>query len=283
MTIELVSEARLGSTGNEDLAGYANGAAWILDGASVPASLAGDGPDARWYVQRLSASIAQGLIDGDDRKLRELVGAAIATVAAAGQLVFPRKQDAAWPSATVALVRLRDGALDYFVLGDSPLLIAGIDGVELIADRQLRQVAPDLRARIRKLLGAGGGYESEEHQRLVRELVVVEREMRNVEGGYWIASADPAATDRGVTGSIPPGEATAIALLTDGMARALDPLRLEPSPGTLMERLLRPGGPAACLRAVRQSETGDPDGRHYPRTTVSDDATALVWSDLPRH
>jgi hypothetical protein len=124
------------------------------------------------------------------------------------------------------------------------------------------------------------GFDSPAHQKLMGELVECERAARNQPGGYWIASHNPSAAFEAVQGTARIGQESGavrrVALLTDGARRAVRPLGLYHSWDGLMRALVTEG-PARCIEAVRGAEASDPDGRRFPRSTSSDDATALVW------
>jgi hypothetical protein len=66
-------------------------------------------------------------------------------------------------------------------------------------------------------------------------------------------------------------------LLSDGASRLVDPFGLATWEELLA--LLDENGPDELLRQVRAAEAGDPEGRQWPRTNRSDDATA-VYLDL---
>ena len=62
-------------------------------------------------------------------------------------------------------------------------------------------------------------------------------------------------------------------LLSDGASRLVDPFGLA-TWGELLA-LLEESGPDELLRQVRAAEAVDPEGRQWPRTKRSDDATAI--------
>ena len=69
-------------------------------------------------------------------------------------------------------------------------------------------------------------------------------------------------------------EVRRVALLTDGAARAVDPLGICDWPGLMA--LLASGGPQELIRQVRTAESKDPDATRWPRNKIHDDATAAV-------
>ena len=62
-------------------------------------------------------------------------------------------------------------------------------------------------------------------------------------------------------------------LLSDGASRLVDPFRLATWEELLA--LLDESGPDELLHQVRAAEAVDPEGRQWPRTKRSDDATAV--------
>jgi len=279
--VAFATAPRPGKPNNEDLVAAIDSAAWVLDGSSVPPGLPSCcDRDAVWYVRRLSAGIAAALAD-EAVDLQPAVAAAISAVTAKHEAACPAGKDrrVLGPSATIALVRHRGNALDYLLLGDTALLLETDQGVTHQSDRRLAQIAPELRERLRAHLRNGGGYHSPRYRELLASLVETERALRNAHGGYWIASNDPGAAYHGITGScavgIGPGEVRRFALLSDGFERTVALFGHHASWADLMAALVR-DGPAKCLAALRDAEAADPQGRRYPRTTASDDASALV-------
>jgi hypothetical protein len=94
---------------------------------------------------------------------------------------------------------------------------------------------------------------------------------RNRPGGYWVAAADPVAATQAITGSLARKELPRAVLLSDGASRLADVFGLATSNELLM--LVDESGPGELLR--RAAEAADPQGRQWPRTKSSDDATAI--------
>jgi hypothetical protein len=145
----------------------------------------------------------------------------------------------------VVLVRWGGERLDYLVLSDSVLLVEGAGG-------EVRAVLDD---RIDRLRAAG----------------VRVAPLRNLDGGFFTAAADPAVASRAVTGSLPLASVRAFAALTDGAARAVEVFRADDWAATFA--LLRKAGPQALLARVRAMERAQPSPAQGKR---HDDATAAL-------
>jgi hypothetical protein len=279
--VAFASVPRPGKARNEDLVAAVDGVAMVLDGASVPAGMpACCDRDAAWYVRHLAAALLAALSGDGTPDLKAALAEAISTtdrIHAAG--CTGKDRNAMGPNATVVLVRRHGDRLDWLVLGDSTLLLDTGQGIAYHCDRGVKTIEPELRERIFTQLRNGNGYNDPAHRRTLAAIVESERRLRNTPDGYWIAGADPAAAAHSLTGSYrigtQPGQVRRFALLSDGAERAVTMFGLYPSWEGLLDALATEG-PAACIAAVRAAEAADPDGRHHPRTKLSDDASALL-------
>jgi hypothetical protein len=273
--------ARPGKAVNEDLVAVVGNTAWLLDGASVPEGL----PqccelDAAWYVGQLGTALTVGLARADGAiSLADVLAHAIEAVTDLHQERCDQAGRGTGPSATVTVTRWQRDRLDFLVLGDNTLLLDLGDEVQALSDQRLKQVAAKIRSELADLLRTGCGYDDRGVQALRRELVQAERAARNVQGGYWIASDDPEATEHAITGSRPIGEAPEslrrIALLSDGVERGLSLFGLWSSWDKLLGAL-DDDGPEAVIAAIRTVEADDRQGWRYPRSSWSDDASAVL-------
>jgi hypothetical protein len=112
---------------------------------------------------------------------------------------------------------------------------------------------------------------SASHLRRRVRLTTALRRARNRPGGYWVAAADPMAATQAITGSLARKELHLAVLLSDGASRLVDVFGL--ATWSELLALLDDGGPAELVGRVRVAEAADPQGRRWPRTKSSDDAT----------
>jgi hypothetical protein len=276
------TDPRPGKVVNEDLLAVIGNAAWLLDGASVPNGL----PqccslDAAWYVRQLGAALTIGLAHASSATLVNILVDSIEAVTDRHREQCAQAGRGVGPSATVTMARWENDGLDFLVLGDSTTLLDLGNEVQAISDRRLKQVAAEIRSEIADLIRTGCGYKDRGVQALRRELVQAERAARNAEGGYWIASDDPSAAEHAIIGSRRIGEAAGslrrIALLSDGVERGVSLFGLWPSWEKLLAAIDR-DGPETCIEAIRAVETEDRQGWRFPRSSWSDDASAVLVS-----
>jgi hypothetical protein len=140
------------------------------------------------------------------------------------------------------------------VLSDCVLLLEAPDGA----------VTPVLDDRLARLPRA-----------LLRSDVVVDTRVRNKEGGFFTAAADPAVAARAVTGTLPRDRVRALAGLSDGAARWTE--MFHEGDWTDLFGLVREEGARALVRRVRERERADRDGRAFlGRGKIHDDATVVL-------
>ena len=250
--LELCNVAAPGKAHSEDLVQTADSAAWLFDGASAhdDADACND-HDASWFVCQLSQALGAQLSRPPDRDLRHVLATAIDLVNTLHTQLCPQVPTGHGPSATAVIVRRREQALEYLVLGDSTLLIQTTDGgVHHHSDKRLSTIAPDVRNSIHQGLHDGCCYNHAAHHDRLRALHAAERAMRNRDGGYWITGDDPRAATHSVTGQYnltnTAAAAHRVALISDGIERAITHLHLYNDPHDLLDSLFDPGGAWRC-------------------------------------
>ncbi|MEU6544123.1 protein phosphatase 2C domain-containing protein [Streptomyces sp. NPDC046859] len=256
MRTELVSESGDPDRANEDFASVAlpasgrGGALVVLDGVTPPRGATGCRHSVHWFTARLGGALTELTVSLPDVPLADVLGHAVARTAEAHagtcDLSHPRT-----PQATVALARWSAGAVEYLVLSDSVLLVEARDGtVTALLDDRLARLPRSALA-------------TDAH---------IDAHLRNKEGGFFTAAADPAVAARAVTGTLPRGEVRTLAALSDGAARWVERFRQGDWGDCL--GLVRKEGAGALVERVRALERD-----HRGRGKRHDDAT-VVYVEL---
>lgn len=268
MNVDVAERAGVGLDGqprpSEDVVVALPNAVVLLDGAT--AVLPG-GRSGGWYASRLAGALAGRLTGYPAMDLADLLAAAILAVTRENDLV-PGEA----PSSTVAIARWSDDAVEGLVLADSPVVAVTDDGPEVLADERLARVprtGPGYRARLRD----GGGYGAE-HVAALRTAASNVGRLRNTEGGFWVAEADPDAAYQAVRATWPRAEVRQVLLASDGVSCGVDDYGLFDWPGVV--DLVDAQGPQAVLDAVRAAEESDPNGERWPRPKIHDDQALAV-------
>jgi hypothetical protein len=176
------------------------------------------------------------------------------------------------PSSTVAIARAGTQTVDLLVLGDSPIYIATPAGTEVLRDTRLARLPSKSRAAALARLATGAGHDSTHHE-LVTAMQRERAPMRNVEQGFWIAEAVPAAGARALTRGYLRSNVLWCALLTDG---ADEPLSYLGTPIHDLAELdeMRLAAVLASLHAWEADH--DPHGYRLPRFKRHDDKTIAI-------
>lgn len=259
MRTELVSDGGDRARPNEDFASVGlpacgqGGSLVLLDGVTPPRDGAGCLHSVPWFTARLGGALTELTVSLPDVPLDEALALAIARTAEAHaetcDLSHPRT-----PQATVVLARWSPRSIEYLVLCDATLLLASPDGA-------VTAVRDDRLARLPRAL--------------LRSADVVDGTLRNKEGGFFTAAADPSVAARAVTGTVPRAGVASLAALSDGAGRWTE--LFGQGDWTDLYAVLREEGAHTLVERVRALERAD-DAAGRPvlgRAKTHDDATAV--------
>lgn len=262
MAIQVVSVSGYPDGRNEDyvaVAAEADEVAVVVDGVTPPRDGdTGCRHTVSWFAEHLGSTLLRTAVADRDRPLADCLAGAIRDTAARHESTCDLSHRRT-PQATVAALRRGTDRIEYLVLSDAALLLAGRDGVVTpVLDGRLNDVRarPEVRAaRARSLAEYGNLLE----------------ELRNAPDGYFTAAADPGVVTRAVTGSVPTADIAAAAVLSDGATRWTEVFRF--GDWTALFKVLRTEGAQALVDRVRAAEAADPDRTAFPRGKQYDDAS----------
>lgn len=261
MRTELVSEPGAPTRPNEDFAAVAlpaggqGGTLVLLDGVTPPPTDYGCRHSVAWFSSRLGGTLTELSVSQRDSPLPDVLSQAISRTAEAHtqtcDLSHPRT-----PQATVVLARWSATAVEYLVLSDSALLFEAPDG----------SVTAVLDDRLSRLPRAS-----------LATAAIADSTVRNKEGGFWTAAADPSVAVRAVTGTVPREKVRALAALTDGATRWVERFR-EGDWGDCFT-FIRKEGAGALVDRVRELERADVERRFLGPSKTHDDSS-VVFAEL---
>ncbi|MFG2893918.1 hypothetical protein [Streptomyces sp. NPDC048248] len=262
---------------NEDYASVAlpasgqGGALVLLDGVTPPEGDYGCVHPVSWFTARLGGAMLELSGSHPDMTLPEALSAAISRTAAIHRdscdLSHVRT-----PQATVVAVRWSEDTVEHLVLSDSALLLERTDGsVQPVLDSRLDELPPRARAQRDAVRALPRG--SAERAAAGREYGRAVEALRNAEGGFFTAAADPSVAARAVTGTTPRAEVRSLTALSDGASRWVEVFHQ----GSWADcvQLVTQQGPQALIDRVRAAEAADPEGTAHPRGKARDDAAVI--------
>ncbi|WP_217239400.1 protein phosphatase 2C domain-containing protein [Streptomyces sp. AC555_RSS877] len=262
MRMELVSEPGDPARPNEDFAGVAlpasglGGVLVLLDGVTPPRDATGCLHPVPWFTSRLGGALTELALSCRDVTLPDILSRAILRTAEAHHttcdLSHPRT-----PQATVVVARWSPESVEYLVLSDSALLIESPDGT----------VTAQLDDRLSRLPRSALATDA-----------LVDSTVRNKEGGFFTAAADPSVAERAVTGVLRRSEVRALAALTDGATRWVERFR-EGDWGDCFT-FVRKEGAGDLVERVRELERGDAESREFLGRGKTHDDASVVYVEL---
>lgn len=262
MRIELATAPGSPERPNEDWVSVAlpasgqGGTLVALDGVTPPRGDDGCTHGVPWFTTRLGGALAELSGSRRDMTLVDALAKAIRRTADAHRdscdLSHVRT-----PQATVVMARWGgpDQDVEYLVLSDSTLLLESPDGaVRAVLDDRLDRLP-------REALRTHASADA----------------LRNAEGGFFTAAADPSVAVRAVTGSVPRDRVRAVAALTDGASRWVD--MFGEGDWAQCVALLRKEGAQGLIDRVRELEETAGTRTAVIRWKLHDDASA-VFAEL---
>lgn len=257
----MTSVAKRPDRANEDFTGAVPTAVVLLDGAGIPGTESICRHGVAWYAGRLGGSLLGLLSLNRDRGLPALLAEAIERVTDEHRDTCDITSPIS-PSATVAVLRLSDGLVEYLVLGDSVVVLDRAHRAPLVVSDPREEIVSGPYRSALDAVPEGG----DEYRRVLGDL----RANRNRPGGFWVAKDDPGAADEAITGSCPVSALTGAVLLSNGASRLVDRFRLADWPYVMT--VLASDGPAEIIDRVRRAEA-----RH---AVPADDSTIAYCTDL---
>ncbi|MEV6956428.1 protein phosphatase 2C domain-containing protein [Streptomyces sp. NPDC051183] len=257
MRIDLASVPGSPERPNEDWVSAAvpasgGGVLVTLDGVTPPRGEVGCAHGVPWFVTRLGGRLTELSGSRRDMPLSRILAESITATAGAHRDTCDLSH-VRTPQATVVVVRWDEEWVEHLVLSDSVLLLQAPGGeVTAVLDDRLDRIP-------REALRTADRADA----------------LRNAEGGFFTAAADPSVAARAVTGRTPRSQVRAVAALTDGASRWTDTFR-EGGWAECMA-VLRKEGAHGLIGRVRALESAP--GRPLARGKRHDDASA-VYAEL---
>ncbi|MFH8613844.1 hypothetical protein ACH4E8_02060 [Streptomyces sp. NPDC017979] len=262
MRIELATSPGSAERPNEDWASAAlpasgqGGSLVVLDGVTPPTGDDGCAHGVPWFTAHLGGALLELSTTRPDLSLTEILSTAIRRTADSHRQTCDLSH-VRTPQATVVLARW-GGPLDdveHLVLSDSALLVEAPGG-------EVRAVLDDRLDRLpREALRTHASADA----------------LRNAEGGFFTAAADPSVAARAVTGRTPRAEVRSLTALTDGASRWVD--MFKEGDWAQCVALVRREGPQGLIDRVRAVETATEERTEVIRWKLHDDA-AVVFAEL---
>ncbi|MGL5439179.1 MAG: protein phosphatase 2C domain-containing protein [Filifactoraceae bacterium] len=272
MKIDLISLVSTKGSGkvNEDIAKFVGQSAYVLDGATGlnGRNLVGEKSDAYWLVNFWDRYLSQ-CVNGQD-SLRDIVYRGIELSFEEYSLKIGDKKVTKidYPSAAIAIVRLRDKKLDYFILGDCSVVTKVGDKLTFYMDDKISYLDNSIYKKM-KSLNKNKRLNHEEVKSILMTDIISNRLQKNTVGGYWILEFMTEAVDNGIIGEIEVSNGMEVAIMTDGFSAIVDKYHIINTSEAFNE------GIEKAIKRLREFENLDKEVKKIPRFKVMDDASCI--------
>lgn len=267
---------------NEDKIGYFNNYIWLMDGVTcLSDSLTGELSDSKWFVDKFSEILVQNL--DDSLKLKEILKKTVVKSYEAYRTVtnYQVIEKNQYPSSSLIILRQKGDQLEYYLLGDSTLIIENGQKVIHLTQDTLGEFEKVILQKISHTFISQ--KISFEEARKAHSLEILEkRSQRNEEGGYYILSFEQNALDYGLQGELEIRQPLYFLMMSDGFSRYLELFNRVENCFKFMESV-RERGLSTIGKELYDIEEYDSDCMHYLRFKKRDDTTCIYGAidELP--
>lgn len=263
---------------NEDTVGFTKTSAFIIDGASglTRTNVTNSENDVYWYITQWKEVLKTNL--DADKNLKEILKDSIKIIRSRFYSIADKEKVNAldYPSAAIAIVRLRNNNIEYFILGDCSIVLKHVDGkVYYLKDDRVTKldnlVIKNIIEEYQNNMNEDKIFKgfSEKTLDMLRE----NRLKKNTDTGYWILEFDEKAIDEGIYGSFPATDSVGAVLMSDGFSAAIDNYRLI-DVNSIFD-YVKIYGLEKIYNSIKDIEEDDIDCIKYPRLKKSDDCSAI--------
>lgn len=259
---------------NEDIAYASDFCGWIIDGATGLNNkiLTPSDSDAKWYAEQWHGYLLKNISNMDiDLKTMISNGIDIIKEQFYNEICASRVDKLDIPSGCIAVIRLRNDKIEYFVLGDCLILYKKGNTSLIIQDDKLKKFDGEVIKLISKLMSEGQTF-PEARQRVKNQLIR-NRLLRNTSEGYWVLEFDKSTVDNAVYGEIEDINPIKLLLMSDGFYSICDTFNLIEYNDLITA--VEDKGLEYLYRILRNTENLDSECVMYPRLKKSDDSSAV--------
>ena len=233
--------------------------------------------DAAWYSETLKNYLVEHI--NDKLNLKELMRNAIIAIDNEYNKFPGTENITSKPSAAIALYRIADDVLEYFVLGDCSIILRNSNN-ELLHLHQ-DDISNLDQININKMVVIANelGIDVADALPLIQEDLLRTRLTQNTEGGYWIVSNCPEAVDHALYGEVPAENIEQIAAMSDGFSQIFDTFGILEI-DELMDRL-ETTPLQEFINILNIAKESDPKCNAFPRFKPADDKAIVFWTRRP--
>lgn len=263
---------------NEDIAYAENNYGWVIDGATGlnKTNLTGSKGDVYWFVNEWNNYLKDNILD-KSKDIKEIVSKGMDFIGnkfnKISSLKYPDKVDL--PAASIAIIRINNNKVEYFLLGDCTLIVENNNGKSSIIKQTLLDKLDNIaKAEMNKLMLNEGISFIEARQR-INPLLIKHRLLKNTPEGYWTLGFDRNAVENSLYGYLDLEECKKALLMSDGFSAIFDNYKYIEADNLIS--IIEKQGLHQVYKTIRLIENEDADVVKFPRFKKSDDSSAVIF------
>ena len=260
---------------NEDCVYLQDDFGFVLDGATglTNDNVTPEKSDARWFTREFTHFLAENLKD-KNKTIQNILKEGIAKINAKFNSFCGSKEIKVKPSSTIALFRINNNDIEFFVLGDCVFLIRDNDNkIQVLTTSDLSKLdAQNIKTLVKR--AKENNVDVVNARSLVTDELIRTRLSQNTKGGYWTLSDNTEAIDNALYTKIDKTKIKQIIAMSDGFSQIFDLFKLY----TVEEfaNQIKNGRPIEELyKELYDAQEKDYTCNNYPRFKLRDDTTIL--------
>jgi len=261
-----------GQTHNEDAVFVCDKFGFVIDGATglLKENISSMPSDAQWFSQTLKNYLIEHL-PNLSISLKTVIKNAIIEIDKLYNQFDGSKMVKSKPSAGIALFRINNNILEYFILGDCSLIIR--DNKNKLKHLKLDDLSKLDETNINKMkkIATEKNINVIEARSLINDHLIKTRLSQNTKGSYWIISDNPNATKHALCGNIALKNITQLVGLSDGFSQIFDKFNYYTKEELLQNLCNLPI--EKIYKTLWNLQEEDKFCNNYPRFKIRDDAS----------
>lgn len=258
---------------NEDAVYVCENFGFVLDGATglLKENVSPNKSDAAWFTQTFKDYFIKHLGD-TSKSIQEIVRQGIELIDNQYMSFKGAENVKSKPSSGVAIFRLNNNKIEYFILGDCTLIVRKSNNIieQLKLDDLPRLDAINIDKLVK--VAKENNINVVDARSLINDDLVKTRLMQNTDEGYWILSDNTDAPYHALTGEFSSDEITQIVGMSDGFSQIFDTFNIC-TKELLLDNLKNGISIEELYKVLCTAQDLDASCNNYPRFKLRDDAT----------
>ncbi|MBQ8425392.1 MAG: protein phosphatase 2C domain-containing protein [Clostridia bacterium] len=275
------SFSRAGRAWNEDRCYSCEDYAFVLDGATslFNQKFSNLNSDAEWYSEWWCNFLTTALSDYS-KSVPEILQDGVGKVVEEFKKLAGDCEVTDFPSACISIARRKDGMVEIYTLGDSPIILQSKNDMSIVVADTLNNVNDDIHKMIIKDIAVKNNMSIIEAKTKFPDCIKHGRNMKNSFGGHYILADSKDAILHGVYKKVDESLLNKIILVTDGYSQIFD-LFEKYTINEVANKIDSLEDVENLYQELYNLQENDPEGNNFIRFKMRDDATlsALLLQD----